>query len=261
MLSPLIRSIIVSHMPTRLVVLAAGKSKRMNGGTSKVLLALGDQTIIQYLLTAIRNSGLDPRPVIVVGEHNQEEIKNALGEDYDYVLQREPLGTGHAVQSARETVGSAETVIVLYGDQPFINPETIRGLNQRHKESGAMITMMTTRVPDYSDWRQGFYDFGRIVRGSSGKITDIVERKDASPEELEIKEVNPSFFCFNAAWLWENLGRLKKYNAQGEYYLTDLVHIAVEEGHPIDSIEADPRECIGVNTPEQLDIAKNLLPK
>lgn len=270
------------QMVTRIIILAAGKSKRMNpvrdrlagdaaaaalgrpvsngmNGTSKVLIPIGGQPVIRHLLDSVRKSGIDPRPVIVVGEHNEEEMRAIMGPGYEYVLQKDQNGTGYAVRAAESVLaGNADTIIVLYGDHPFVSSETIKRLNEHHRRSGAILTMMTTRVPDFAGWHSAFQDFGKIIRDSAGKIAGIVECKDAAPEELEIKEVNPALFCFNAGWLWKNLGLLKNHNNQGEYYLTDLVQIAVQSGAGVGSIEIDPRECLGINTPEQLEIARTL---
>ncbi len=245
-------------MSTRIVILAGGKSTRMQGAI-KVLLEIEEKPMILHLLQAVRESGLDSRPVIVVGPHNEQELRAALGSGYEYAVQMEQHGTGHAVRAAEAALaGKADTVIVLYGDQPFVTAATIRKLHDAHARSGAVLTMMTTEVPAYEGWHAILYDFGRVIRDEDGTIVDIIERKDASPEELDIKEVNPSFFCFNAEWLWASLPQLKNRNAQGEYYLTDLVRLAVEEGHPVGSVAIEPRECIGVNTPEQLRIAQGL---
>lgn len=246
-----------AQMITRIIILAAGKSNRMNG-TNKTLISLGGKPVIRHLLDSVRKSSIDPKPVIVVGEHNEEEMRASMGPGYEYVLQKEQHGTGHAVRAAEPVLaGHADAIIVLYGDHPFVSSETIKRLNEHHWQSGAVLTMMTTRVPDFSGWHSAFKDFGKIMRDSAGKISGIVECKDASPKELGIKEVNPALFCFNADWLWKNLGLLKNNNAQGEYYLTDLVQMAVKDGSIPDSIEVDPQECLGINTPEQLEIARS----
>ena len=244
-------------MKTRVIVLAAGKSKRMNGVT-KTLLPIGNQPMINRLLAAVAASGVDDRPVIVVGQ-NADEMKSVLGETYDYVIQTEQLGTGHAVRSTEEFLkNKADAVVVFYGDMPFVRKETIQNLVRTHEHDGAVITMITARVPDFEDWRKTFFDFGRIARGSDGTIKAIIEKRDATPEELEIREINPGFFCFNAEWLWKNLEQLKSHNAQNEYYLTDLVGMAMNQHEKIVTIEGDYQEIVGVNTPEQLELARKL---
>jgi len=117
---------------------------------------------------------------------------------------------------------------------------------------------MTVTVPDFRDWRSQFYDFGRIVRDERGEINKIVEKKDASPKELNILELNTNFFCFNAGWLWKNLKNLKNNNAAGELYLTDLVKAAFDEGVLLSSVNINAREAVGINTKEHLEIAHHV---
>jgi bifunctional UDP-N-acetylglucosamine pyrophosphorylase/glucosamine-1-phosphate N-acetyltransferase len=250
----------MSTTSTRIIILAAGSGTRMNSALPKVLVLFQGKPIIRHLLQAVRDSKVDPRPMIVVGEDNQAAIKEALGPDCEYVLQKEQLGTGDAVRSAEAPLaGHAGAVMVLYGDEPLIKASTITALDEAHKKSGAVLTMMTAIVPDYDGWRAALYDFGRIIRDAGGKISSIVEKKDATPEQLKIKETNPALCCFDAKWLWANISKLDNNNSQKEYYLVDLVRIAISAGEPIATLPVDPREAIGVNTPEQLELAKELL--
>ena len=119
--------------------------------------------------------------------------------------------------------------------------------------------MATIKLPDFDSWHKSFFDFGRIVRNKAGDITSIVEKKDATEEELNIKEVNPNYLCIQGDWLWENITKLKNSNAQAEYYLTDLIKAACDQQKTIASIQIDPREGIGINSPEQLQLAEQLL--
>lgn len=245
-------------MITRIVILAAGKGKRMQSDVPKVLHDLNGKPIISYLVDSVIKTGIDPSPVVVIAKDG-EAVRKTLGENFVYVLQDEQLGTGHAVRCTEEVLrGNADAIIVLYGDMPFIKPETIVRLKELHEKSGGAVTMLTVQVPDFVGWRATFYDFGRIVRDAGGRIIKIVEKKDASPEELTIKEVNPSFFCFKASWLWENIKTLSPSNAQREYYLTDLIQKAIDGGEKIASFEVDPAETIGINTPEHLELAKRI---
>jgi bifunctional UDP-N-acetylglucosamine pyrophosphorylase/glucosamine-1-phosphate N-acetyltransferase len=243
-------------MPTRIVILAAGKGTRMNAELPKVLVPFQGKPIIRHLLEAVRDSKVYSRPIVVVGENNQAAIAEALkngGMDCEYVLQKEQLGTGDAVRAAEGALtGHAGAVMVLYGDHPLLSAATIAALDEAHRQSGAVLTMMTVTVESYEGWQAPLYDFSRVVRDVSGRIVATVEKKDASPEQLAIKEVNPCFFCFDAKWLWANLAKLDNDNQQHEYYLPDLVGIAIRAGDPIASVPANPRESIGVNTPEQL---------
>ncbi len=128
-----------------------------------------------------------------------------------------------------------------------------------HEHSAAVLTMMTVQIPNFEGWYKIFEDWGRVIRNEQGEIRAIVEKKDATPEELKITEVNPSLFCFKSWWLWENLPKVNCNNAQGEYYLTDLVHLAFLQNEKIHTLViSNPIEAIGINTPEQLELAKRL---
>src|SRR3989344_8614953 len=243
-------------MATRIVILAAGKGVRMKSDTPKVLQDLNGKPIISYLADSVLKTGIDPHPVVVVGNDNKQAIRGVLGDAFEYVVQEEQKGTGHAVECMKSVLqGNTDILMVLYGDQPFVSAETIKKLSALYASGNSPLAMMTVKVPDFDDWRAAFYDWGRIVRSADGNIKKIVEKKDATPEELAIREVNPSFFCFRADWLWEHLPKLTARNAQGEYYLVDLVQMAVDEGAPIASMDIDPKESIGVNTQEHLELA------
>lgn len=252
----------------RIVILAAGHGKRMKSDLPKVLTKLNDKTLISHVLDAVKSSGVDARPVIVVGQQ-RELVMQTLGDNYEYAIQEEQLGTGHAVMSAQKILASpvgsgpkennADHIIVLYGDHPYISSETIKKLVERHLESKSMITMATVILPDFKDWRDIFYsNFSRIIRDENGNIIKDVQFKDASEEEKKITEVNPCYFCFDARWLWENLKTLKTDNAQKEYYLTDLIKIAMQEKVKIESINIDPHEALGVNSQEELGVLEKI---
>lgn len=237
-----------------IVILAGGLGKRMQTELPKVLNELHGKPLVCHVLDAVTASGVCERPVIVVGKKRQM-VMEVLGAEYCYAIQEQQLGTGHAVASTLEALsGSTLPVVVLYGDMPYVSAETIRMLIERHADVKAKLTMATVTVPDFETWRAGFHDFGRVVRDVEGNIIRSVEKKDATPEELAITEVNPCYFCFDNAWLWEHLSMLGNSNAQGEYYLTDLVKMAVTKGVPIASISIDAKEALGVNTREHLDL-------
>lgn len=239
----------------QIVILAAGEGKRMgNKKIPKALVPLKGKPLIKYLLESIKKSGVCSRPVIVVG-NGADLIKEELGSDYTYSFQEEQLGTGHAVMAARDDLRSMYDIMVLYGDHPLVSAETIKKITQTHLTQGQVLTIATAKVEDFNDWRQAFINFGRIVRDDQGNVNKIVEVKDATDEEKDIKEVNPGYYCFKADWLWQNLNKLNTNNAQKEYYLTDLIALALEQG--IETVEIEPKEALGVNTPEQLEsIAK-----
>lgn len=244
----------------QIIVLAAGHGKRMNNHQlPKVLLPLKGKPVIQHLLTSITKSQICPRPIIVVGKQ-ADLVKHTLGiTKYKYVYQSDQLGTGHAVACCRKLLKkNPDNIMVLYGDMPYLKPGSIRKLAGKHIKGKKVLTLATVTVPNFKDWRQCFAQYGRIIRNYKGEITEIIEVKDASLAQLNIKEVNPSYFCFKAEWLWQNLDRLNNYNTQKEYYLTDLVYIAIDQGQPITSIPIQPEEAIGINTPEQLQLAKKV---
>ncbi|MDO8582410.1 MAG: NTP transferase domain-containing protein, partial [bacterium] len=228
-------------MKTRIVVLAAGKGKRMGIEIPKVLVPLKGEPVLYHILRSVRQAGIDPRPIVVVGE-NKPLIETALaagGFAADYAIQQEQLGTGHAVRAAQFAAGDAESVLVLYGDHPFVSPLTIKKIISLHETTHATLTLATLVVPDFEGWRVSFADFGRIIRSANGEIERIVEKKDGTPSELAVRELNPAFFCFSGAWLWQSLAKLKNANAQGEFYLTDLVKMALEGGVKISSLVID----------------------
>lgn len=276
----------------QIIILAAGLGKRMQSkDLPKALTLLRGKPLVSYLLDSIKKSGVCAKPVIVVGKM-AEKVKAELGPAYTYVLQAEQLGTGHAVMTTKgvnlfkeelgptytyvhqaeqlgtghdvmttedELKGKVDDVMVLYGDMPFLTATSIKKLVAAHLAAGTVMTMATVKVPDFAEWRAGFSDFGRIIRDSQGKVCQIVEKKDADPKQLEIKEVNPSYFCFKASWLWQNLTNLKNNNAAGEYYLTDLLGLACQQGKEIATVEIEPKEALGINTEEQLKELEKLL--
>ena len=244
----------------KIIILAAGLGKRMaNKELPKVLVELRGKPLIKHLLEVIKVSEVDLKPVIVVVQ-KADLVKAELGPDYTYIMQPEQLGTGHAVMVTKDELkNKAENIFVLYGDQPLMTANAIQKITETHLGNKAIITMGTVKINDFADWRECFYDFGRIIRDSNNKVIGIIEKKDASVEQLEIKEVNPSYFCFKANWLWNNLEKIKNSNSQSEYYLTDLIEIACQNNEQINTIEIAPKTGIGINTEEQLKIVENLL--
>lgn len=251
---------LLTVLMNNIIILAAGKGTRMDSDLPKVLVKLQEKPMITHLLGSIEKSGVDMKVIIVASPDNQEMIGNALHEfDISIALQREQLGTGHAVSCAQNSVSDdADYVIVFYGDHPLVQPETIQRLHATIQENGSSpIIMMTTTVDNYEGDGSTFLHWGRIIR-EDGQIKQIVEYKDATEEQREIKEVNPGFYCFKNSWLWENIDKLENNNHQKEFYLTDLIKIAVDQGEEILDIPVDSWQTIGVNSKEELQRAEQI---
>lgn len=244
----------------RIVILAAGKGKRMgDSDRPKVLHTLLGRPMLAYVLDAVVESGVDAKPVLVIG-HMAEHVKQVCGDACEYALQPELRGTGDAVARTRPLLGgTTDHVMVLVGDQPFVTPRTIRKLADMHLAAGATLTMGAVTVEDFEGWRKPFADFGRITRDADGALSAIIEARDASPEQLAIREVNPAIYCFKADWLWKGLETLTADNAQGELYLTDLLAKAVAAGEKVTTVPVPAEEAVGVNTIEQLAAAERLM--
>jgi bifunctional UDP-N-acetylglucosamine pyrophosphorylase/glucosamine-1-phosphate N-acetyltransferase len=175
-------------------------------------------------------------------------------------MQDKQLGTGHAVACAKEKLKIFKgNILVLYGDMPLVTETTIKKIFLSHQKKNAKLTMATAKITDFADWRESLFSFGRIIRNEENEIIDIREKVDCASDELTITEVNPSFFCFDSRWLWQNIDKLKTDNKQKEFYLTDLVKIAFDQKIKINSVEIDPVECLGVNTREQLEVVEKIL--
>ncbi len=236
---------------TKILILAAGKGKRMESDLPKSLMPLKGKPMILHVIGVAQKIS-NEKPIAIVG-HKAEMVKERLGDLCDYVLQKELLGTGYAVSCAKDACKDAEHVIVLSGDQPFITAKTIEKLVEKHLASGAKITFTSAEVEDFLDWRKAFMGFGRVLR-ENDKVIGVREYKDATDGEKQIKEVNAGCYCFEANWLWENLEKIKNDNSQKEYYLTELFQIAKSEGVEIETIKINAHEALGANTKEELAV-------
>lgn len=238
------------------IVLAAGKGKRLQSekfNAPKVLREANGRSLLSYVL---ENIDFIPQKdtTIVVGYMREKVIEKTKG-DYSFAVQDQQLGTGHAVACAKEFFTDYDgPVIVLYGDMPMIEKDTYKAMVQHHIDSGADCTFLTA-VSNSS------LAYGRIIR-ENGKIVDIVEQKDCTPEQLAIKELNVGVYVFNSKLLFENLSKLKNDNAQGEYYLTDVPKLLIADGKKVDSYTiGDTCEIYGVNTLEDLEFCEANLKK
>jgi bifunctional UDP-N-acetylglucosamine pyrophosphorylase/glucosamine-1-phosphate N-acetyltransferase len=230
-------------MPLSVVILAAGQGKRMNSDLPKVLQPLAGRPLLTHVIDAARAVGA--ADIHVVYGHGGERVREALHEDtLRWALQPEQLGTGHAVTQAMPGVADDALVLVLYGDVPLVRPETLRRLVAA--AGTHTLALLSVRMKDPAG-------YGRVVRDRGGRVVRIVEHKDATAKERAIDEANTGLMAAPAAQLKRWLGRIKNENAQGEYYLTDVVVQAVKDGMAIEAIVADSEdEVLGVNDKQQL---------
>jgi UDP-N-acetylglucosamine diphosphorylase/glucosamine-1-phosphate N-acetyltransferase len=233
------------------LVLAAGKGTRMKADLAKVLFPIAGRPLIHLVLDAVEAAGFS-RAVVVVG-HQHERVRETLqARGVEFALQAEQLGTGHAVLCAAPLLdGFTGDVAVLAGDAPLIRGETLRRMMARHREAEAAVTVLTAILDDPAG-------YGRVVRDPvDGRVVAIVEDKDCTAEQRRIAEINSSMYAFSYPFLSDALGRIGNRNRQGEYYLTDTVALAFDEGRTVEGIVVeDPAEVSGINTPEQLESAR-----
>ena len=227
------------------IILAAGESKRMRSRRPKVLHPLCGRPLIEYPVQVTR--ALGAHVVLVVGRA-ADDVRRTVGTapDLSYVEQAERRGTGHAVLQARAACPAGGGVIlVLPADQPLMSEAMLRGLVDHHRATGAAATLLTACLDDPTG-------YGRVLR-EGGQPVAIVEHRDATPAQREIREIGTSVYCFDAATFWPALDQVTPQNEQGEYYLTDVIGILRREGRRLEAmIAADARECLGINDRRQL---------
>ncbi len=242
----------LEHIAT--IILAAGKGTRMKSETVKVLHPILGLPMLHYSIDLSLNGVKAEKTVVVVG-HQAARIREVLKDSkVDFALQKEQLGTGHAVLQTLPFLRSfSGTVLILCGDVPLVKMETLRSFIDSYKKNKSVLSVLTAVVEEP-------FGYGRILRNPGGWLEKIVEEKDASKKERSIREINTGIFCVNAGFLKHGLREIGKENAQGEYYLTDLVEIAKRKGLRCSAhIAADPMEVMGINTRVDLAIANEKL--
>ncbi len=230
-------------MSLSIIILAAGQGTRMRSALPKVLHPLGGIPLLKHVIRTARQ--LDPARITVVYGHGGEQVREVLAEEaVEWVLQDRQLGTGHAVNQAMPSIPAEDTVLVLYGDVPLIQADTLAALVE--KADAGQLAVLTAELDNP-------HGYGRMLRDESGRLVGIVEQKDASETQLDIREINSGFLAAPAGCLRGWLERLDNSNAQGEYYLTDIIAMAVTDGVPVESIRAAHEyEILGVNDRVQL---------
>lgn len=237
--------------PLAVVILAAGKGTRMKSDRPKVLHRLAGAPLIDHVIHTAQK--LKPTQIVLVIGHEADLVRQTVGDDVHYTEQSQQLGTGHAVAQAETLLRDHPgTVLVLYGDMPLLTQATMQQLIDLQTDHPSPLSMLTV----IADNPRGF---GRIVRDDDGSVLAIVEEADCTPEQLKIKELNVGAYCIKADWLWSNLARIEM-SPKGEYYLTDLVAIAVRQGHKVGVVTtSDLVETMGINTPQHLAEAEAAL--
>lgn len=234
------------------VVLAAGQGTRMKSKLYKVLHPVCGKPMVEHVVDHIRD--LDVTKIVSIVGHGAEKVKEQLGDKSEYVLQEEQLGTAHAVQQAETLLGDLEgTTIVICGDTPLIRPETMKALLEHHQQQAAKATILTAVAENPTG-------YGRILRNEEGHVEQIVEQKDATVEQQKVTEINTGTYCFDNKALFETLKLVKNDNAQGEYYLPDVIKILKQQGEIVSAyISDDFSENLGVNDRVALSQAEEIM--
>lgn len=239
---------------TAAVIMAAGQGTRMVSALPKVLHEVCGRPMLAYAIDACRGAGVE-KLLVVVG-YEKEALAAAFASDGDlvWIEQAEQKGTGHAVLMCREALGGFDGhVLVLAGDMPLVRSQTLRHLLETHEREKAVVSLATTLLADPTG-------YGRIVRDAAGRLRAIVEHRDCTPEQLAIKEVNPSYYCFERQPLFAALAQIRPDNAKGEYYITDAVKALIDAGHRAAAVTAvPPEEATGINSRRDLAVVSRIM--
>jgi len=241
---------------TRAIILAAGKGTRMVSAKPKVLHEIFSKPLLGWVIEAIQRLSAETQCVVVIG-HGAEDVDLYLNENYKYVrttLQKEQLGTGHAVAQAAPMLADFRgNIIITCGDTPLISTRTLRNLVKYHEENNSDLTVLTAEMDDPTG-------YGRIIRNFNNEIIKIIEEKDASESNKQIKEVNAGIYCLNWEKIRHAFGELKNNNAQGEYYLTDIIKWARLNSHKVLGYKIqNSKEIFGINSRQNLAVATEIM--
>ena len=238
-------------MNTTAIILAAGKGTRMKSDIPKVLHRMEGMSLLEHVVSRVEPL-VDRPPAAVIG-FGGEMVQDALGDRVRYVWQHEQLGTGHAVMQAGEILRESDTVLVLCGDTPLLRTETLEALIREHRQSGNQATVLSVLMEDPTG-------YGRLVRDPEGELQEIVEHRDCTAEQLNIREINSGTYCFSGSVLADMLERLTPDNDQKEYYLTDVIRLIRREGGKTGGyLCSDPEEIMGINSRVQLAEASRIM--
>lgn len=234
------------------VILAAGKGTRMKSRLPKVLHRVCGKPMLEHVILSACEAGVD-RNIVVVG-HEADMVREAVGLEVEWIYQSEQLGTGHAVMQAEQVLaGFSGNILVLCGDTPLVTSGTLTRLLETHESQGYAATVLTAVMEDPTG-------YGRIVRDQNGQMREIVEHKDATAAQLEINEVNTGIYCFRGPELFAGLKEINPVNAQGEYYLTDVLAVLNKKGGAVGAQKAaEALETMGINSRVQLAEAEKIM--
>lgn len=235
------------------IILAAGKGTRMKSSVQKVLHTVFGKSMVSHIVETVK--GLNPDKILVVVGHQKEAVKKDLtGNGVEFVEQLKPLGTGDAVKQTGKILKDYRgNVLILCGDTPLLQVKTLKSLLRLHRQKQPAVTILTALMKNP-------FNYGRIKRNGTGEVEAIVEEADARPEEKLIKEINSGVYLFSAPKLFRSLSLIRPDNVKGEYYLTDAIRILRDSGERVAAcLIKEPEEVLGVNTPADLKIARQIL--
>ncbi len=236
------------------IVLAAGQGKRMESERAKVLHPLAGKPMLMHVIDTLARLEFD-RTLVIVG-HQAEQVRSALaGRNVECILQDRPRGTAHAVLQAKASLAhETGPILILNGDTPLLRDETLASLWEHHRQTEATLTLLSATVSDSTG-------YGRLIRTARGSLAAVVEERDATPDQRAISEINTGVYVVNAPFLFASLPNIRPDNRQQEYYLTDLIRIAVSQNVPLSELPAASEEILGINSRRDLAEAGRILGK